>query len=96
MILLCAPAGVPICCWDRRWWAAGRWRASLQVLSVLVHGCLGCAGVGLVWLVGGDGAGLLGGYGPAASWARVVRRRLRVRGGRPAAARRALSCWRAW
>jgi hypothetical protein len=34
-------------------------------------------------------------YGAAASWARVVRRRFRVRGGRPAAARRALSCCRA-
>jgi hypothetical protein len=38
--------------------------------------------------------GVAGGYGPAVSWARGVRRRLRVRGGRPAAARRALSCWR--
>jgi hypothetical protein len=48
---------------------------------------------GLPLVVRADGRGGYG--GPAARLARVWRRRLRVFGGSPAAARRALSAWRA-
>ena len=81
MILLC---GLPGC----RWLACGHYRCWLTGVSARA------VRAGLLRVLCGMTA--LGGYGPAASWARLVRRRLRVRGGRPAAARRALSVWRAW
>jgi hypothetical protein len=77
-------------------------RASLQALSVPAGEQVWARAVLAGWRAGllrvlGAAAALAvpGGYGALASWAGLVRRRLRVRGGRPAAPRPALSSWRA-
>ena len=68
--------------------------ANVHFVAACVDGRLaGVGGLGVV-LRGVLALAVPDGYGPAASWAMLVRRRLRVRGGRPAAARRALLAWR--
>src|SRR6266487_4308590 len=68
--------------WPARIWARGT--------AVVAHG------IRRLWAAAGlarKGSGCYG--GPAARLARVWRRRLRVLGGRPSAALRAVSAWRA-
>src|SRR5215467_14044920 len=73
-------------------WVAGGWLWRV-VRGVSARGeAWWCLAEGVRRLRGG---GACPGYGGAASAARVLRRRLRVLGGSPAAARRALSAWRA-